>query len=80
MRRLLVMTAIAGAILTTSAALTSRADAMTISAPAAVSKVTTNAGPVQQVRWRGGWRRGWHHRYWGAYGYYRPWRWRHRWW
>jgi hypothetical protein len=78
MRRLLVMTAIAGAILTAPAALTSRADAMTMSTPSAMSKAITNASPVQQVRW--GWRRGWRHRYWGAYGYYHPWGWRHRWW
>jgi hypothetical protein len=80
MRKFLAIAAVAGAALTSSAALTTGAHAMTIGTPAGLSKAVSNVGQVQQVRWWGrGW--GWRHRYWGAYGYYRPWRgYYRRWW
>jgi len=80
----LVMTALAGAILTFA----SRADAMTNTVPAGLAKSADQVGQVEQVRWVcGPFRCWWQPNYPQYYGYYRgyrtfyrPWRWHRGWW
>ena len=77
----LVMTALAGALLTFA----SHADAMSNTMPAGLAKAADQVGQVEQARWVCGvfgcW---WRPSYYGYYGYYgyrhRPWwRWHRRW-
>jgi hypothetical protein len=74
----LVMTALAGAILTFAF----RADAMTNTMPAGLAKSAAEIGQVEQARWVCGPFRCWWPNYYGYYGYrHRPWwRWRRGWW
>lgn len=77
----LVMTALAGAILTFA----SRADAMLNTMPAGLAKSADQVGQVEQARWVcGAFRCWWRPNYYGYYGYYgyrhRPWwRWHRGW-
>jgi hypothetical protein len=73
----LVMTALAGAILTFAP----RANAMTTAMPAGLTKSADQVGQVEQARWVCGPFRCWQRpNYYGYYGYHRPWwRWHRGW-
>jgi hypothetical protein len=81
----LVMTALAGAILTFA----SSANAMTNTMPAGLAKSADQVGQVEQARWVCGpfrcwWRPNYPYGYYGYYGgyrpFYRPWGWHRGWW
>lgn len=88
MRKYLMIAAMAGAVVSATAALPTRASAMALSAPAGLAQAAADVNQPEKVwcNWRGCWPGPyWGPRpYWGYYRpygyYYRPWGWRRRWW